>query len=147
MSDDEPRVILYHHQDWEDLSRYLEGRMREEIKTTVSSEHIKYKYTCSRCGEPCGNDEPRKFFDIKEATINVSPTRQVKLRLAPDLEPSIFLGIQVSVDIEAEEGKAYPEGGNKEKTVIDTCYSCFMEHAVPALVAAGFKVRTEEMDW
>lgn len=122
--------------------------MKEEIKESVpATERVKYKYTCSRCGGLCGDNEPRKFYDIKEASIYAGPSRTVKLKLAPDLEPSIFIGIQTRVDIVAEEGTSYPECGDKEELIIDTCHQCFVEHAVPALVAAGFKVRTEKVDW
>lgn len=122
--------------------------MKQEIETPVpATTKTVSKYTCSKCGKPCGPDEPGNFYDLKEASIRVDVTRVVKLKLAPDLEPSIWIGVQSDVQIESEDGKAYPEGGNKEKTIIDCCLACFEEHAVPALVAAGFSVRTEKVDW
>jgi len=90
------------------------------------------KYTCSRCGEPCGYNEPVRhyYYDRKKATIAVNVAM-----------------VQPRVEIEAEDGKQYSDSCNVDQKIVDCCYDCFIKHAVPALVAAGFQVRDDELSW
>ena len=106
--------------------------MKTKITINVPAmTRIEEKYACSKCGEPCGYDErTRSYYDRIKATIAVN-----------------VLTVQPRVEIECEEGKSYPEGANVEQKVVDCCYACFIEHAIPALVAAGFQVRDDELSW
>lgn len=82
--------------------------------TTVqvpASVRTESRYTCDRCGDPCGYDEP----DVNGASRRVC--------------------------IEREERGAC----HVERQTIDCCFRCFEEVVLPALAAAGFQVRTEDI--
>lgn len=75
------------------------------------------EFTCDLCGKPSGEDEPTTGYEVREVTI------------------------------ECVTGISYPEGGSKAVTAVDCCVACWKAKALPALVAAGFKPRTEETDY
>jgi len=76
-----------------------------------------YKYTCDKCGKPCGRDEEVGSYDVSDVTI------------------------------EYETGTNFPGSRNTCTTVIDCCSACFKAHVLPALKNIGFTPRTEETDW
>ncbi len=90
------------------------------VPATTREEH---HYLCSRCSAPCGPDEPSGTYEVQRATIKMQPR----------------------VSIESEDGNDFGYTSNIEKVVIDCCLGCFQEFAVPALKAAGFQPRTEEL--
>jgi len=49
------------------------------------------------------------------------------------------------VTIEARLGDVYPEGDLRKAYDMDCCGVCFVERMVPALAAAGFKVRERDI--
>ena len=51
------------------------------------------------------------------------------------------------VTLQCDEGSAYPEGGQGEKTIFDCCPACWDGKVLPALRALGATPRTEEWDF
>src|ERR1019366_2350425 len=94
--------------------------MKTTTEETVTTVKRTTRYTCSRCGKPCGYDEKRGWYDVLEAEI------------------------EARVSIKREEGSQYPEGRYTKTIVIDSCFACFNKQALPALEAAGFSTRDEE---
>jgi len=87
-----------------------------KTKTTVqvpATTREELKYTCDRCGAPCGYDEP-----------DVDNTER-------------------RVRIECNESSTYAEGGLQERRVVDCCFRCFNEHVVPVLASIGFTARDD----
>lgn len=119
---------------------------KKRVATEIDSTEV--RYTCSRCGKPSGaseDDNASRRFEISKASIVTKSGRTI----AVHLDPPGFAMVQdvAKVEIEGVEGSSYPEGANEEKTVIDCCRACFVSHAVPALIAAGFQVREEHESW
>lgn len=50
------------------------------------------------------------------------------------------------VEIQAKHGDFYPEGDSREVQEIDCCFACWKDAALPALIAAGFKVQTRDAE-
>ena len=119
--------------------------MREEIKTQKEYTSTNYKYTCSRCGEPCGDSEHTYYGrDCAKIEVRNKTTTEVLIAETP---LQICKTEKQEIRIWTQEGNSYPEGSNISAKVIDVCTKCFEEVALPALLAAGFKVREEDRSW
>lgn len=122
--------------------------MKHVEEREVTRPERNYKYTCSRCGEPSGDSEDsdaRDHYDVSRVEIEMKSGRKIELRIDP---PGLAQIHELkSIKIESHEGSSYPEGSHITATVIDCCRKCFEEHALPALVNAGFVPRDEDRSW
>lgn len=50
------------------------------------------------------------------------------------------------ITIEAKIGEVYPEGDHRTAYELDVCAACFTSRVLPALAAAGFKVRNRSVN-
>lgn len=109
--------------------------------------HTETKYTCSRCGDPCGDSEKgSSSYDVRRADIELSSGQKINLTIG---EPGATLQISQikKVEIADQDGSSFPEGTHITARVVDCCTECFEQHALPALLAAGFQVREEDRSW
>ena len=123
--------------------------MKTEVETTAPARTYKVAhYTCSRCGEPCGEDEKSGSYEVKEAEVTLKNGTRFALNVKGD-DGFLLLNITniKKIVVQAREGSSYPEGSQVTAEVVDCCLSCFREHALPALINAGFKVREEDQSW
>lgn len=73
------------------------------------------RFVCDGCQQGCGpNERGRTSYDIQR------------------------------VEIEMEEGAAYPGSVMRHVTRIDACTTCFKKRILPALEALGFPAHTED---
>lgn len=121
--------------------------MKEVIETQGTHTSRNEVITCSRCGERCGDSaEADSSYDVLHAEIEFHSGRKVKVEF--DGAPAKMLVTNIAkVTMEHEEGTSYPEGRNTVVQVVDSCAKCFLEAALPALLAAGFSVREEDKSW
>lgn len=115
--------------------------MKHVEEKLVSRIEQKVTITCSRCGKFADHDEV-SLSDVRNATIELKSGRQLRLLLDPPgrLEVREF----TKIEVDSKEGSSFPEGSSTTELHIDTCFSCFTEHALPALLAAGFKPREDD---
>ncbi len=122
--------------------------MKEVIELSPRSypQH-EIKYTCSRCGQSCGDSEEKtSSYDVRRADIELKTGQKIRLTIG---EPgaAIHLTELRKVSIENQDGSSFPEGAHITAQVVDCCTECFEQHALPALLAAGFQVREEDRSW
>jgi hypothetical protein len=125
--------------------------MQIKSKRVTHSREVKECHTvCDRCGSPCGYDEPvESSYDVKEAEISVRGSRRVTLAFgAGDDDANLRIDILRSVKVTSKDGSCYgSDGGSVDHTIIDCCVKCFQDEVLPALVALGFKPRTENLEY
>ena len=61
--------------------------------------------------------------------------------------PECEKGNHQRVEVRAEAGNSYPEGGFGTTWTVDLCAKCFVEWLVPLMAEHGVEVREGEMDW
>lgn len=78
---------------------------------------------------------------IEERTVDTRTTCDVCGR---DVDHADHMYHEEAVEIVARIGDVYPEGSHQTTYDVDVCGPCFLSKVIPALAAAGIKVRERE---